>query len=104
MIMYSPGQCRNCGFNLLILDMESTILELEDDGSARSEETIVKVIGKCPNCGKEYKMIRNGLKYEFDSEYNNILHWYKRQLYDLNIQKAVDSIKAPKDNPFFLLK
>ena len=102
MVIFGPGQCRECGNNLVVLDSECTVLVLEDDGSPRVEETVTKLVAKCPHCKKEYKMLRKGLGYEHDNPSVRLERWFDHKLRCENAIKAMEELKAPKDNPFFL--
>jgi len=104
MVLYGPGQCTECGTNLVVMDIESTLLELEDNGSARKETTIIRVVGKCPHCGRKYKMFREGLGYVYDNPCTRLQKWYNYISHCKEVEKDIDALKAPKDNPFFLSK
>ena len=57
-IFHKPGECPVCGHPLTVIDTEMTIMELNPNGTAATEETIVRCMAGCRNCGTKIPMMR----------------------------------------------
>lgn len=57
-IYHGPGCCHKCSSPLTVVDSEVTVMDLTNDGDPISEDTEIKCIGVCKNCGYQVKMIR----------------------------------------------
>lgn len=58
MTFYGPGSCPKCHTNLWVADAEITLMEVDSNGTPRSEETVNKITAYCPECGHKQLMVR----------------------------------------------
>lgn len=60
-----PGQCPQCGNELIIHSNEIITLQLNKSGIPTSiYDTVNRCVGKCINCGTQIDMILEGLVYK----------------------------------------
>lgn len=100
--VFPKGCCINCGSNLVVIDMETSFVELSDDGTPVNitEETVLRVEGVCRHCGARYPMIRYGLNYLHENEYTKLCLWYNHMLHCRQVEKDMDALKPNEGNPF----
>lgn len=55
---YGPGKCCKCLTNLKVVDIEMTIIDVDNNGNPISDDVTVQCKGVCPRCGYEVPMIR----------------------------------------------
>ena len=101
MIFYGPGACPKCMSLLMLADRETTIMELNRDGSVSNiEGSYSMCMAMCPNCGHKQSMMRcNGI-------YRPVSLMVKLTA-DLEIQDEIDRRKnnsnySIKGNPLSL--
>lgn len=99
-ISFGVNRCPNCQSILTVVDMETTFLELADNGSPINETTMVKSQVVCRNCGYSNPVIRDGLSYIYDNEYNRLDRRYREECHNREVAKRMDALKPSKDNPF----
>lgn len=58
LIVHGAGGCPECGGSLFVADSELSLMELNQDGTPISEETVVRCEAACSHCGHKQKMIR----------------------------------------------
>lgn len=100
MIIYGPGKCTLCGGALVVVDMEVNFVQLAPNGTPVDEETMINCEGVCMDCELRYPMLRDGLNYLHDNEYNRLTLWYKHLKKQEAIAKKMDELKPKPDNPF----
>lgn len=97
---YGINKCPKCNSILTIVDMETSFLELADNGSPINETTLVKAEAVCRNCGYKAPMMRDGMSYKYDNEVNRIDKEHYICMKQAEVRKRMDSLKPTKDNPF----
>ena len=100
MIVFGQGQCTECGGQLTVVDMETTFLRLDKNGSPVTEDTMIKCEAVCMHCGKRYPMIRNGLDYYHDNDYMKTVIEYQRYLANAKRKAELEKLIPTEDNPF----
>ena len=100
MIVFGQGQCTECGGQLTVVDMETTFLRLDKNGSPVTEDTMIKCEAVCMNCGKRYPMLRSGLDYFRDNEYSRLRRWYLAEQTNAKRKEELDKLIPSEDNPF----
>ena len=99
MVIFSHGKCVKCGGALVVVDMETNFMELAPDGSPVSEETMIKCEAVCRDCGTRTPMLRDGLKYIPDNEYNRLQKYFDYLEHQRLVEEEMESLKPTKDNP-----
>lgn len=94
MIYYGPGSCPKCISLMMLADRETTIMDLNSDGSVSNIEGSYSVcMAICPNCNHKQPMMRcNGI-YRPAS-------LVVKMLSDLEIQEEIDLRK--KNTSYFI--
>lgn len=99
-VSFGVNRCPCCNLVLTVVDMETTFLELADNGSPINETTMIKAQVVCRKCGYSADVLRDGLSYVYDNEYNRLDREYKRIYHNREVAKRMDDLKPTKDNPF----
>jgi hypothetical protein len=102
MIIFGRGCCLKCGHPLTIIDMETSFIQLNTNGTPIGEETMIKCEGVCRNCGERYPMMRDYDEYVHDNEYTRFCQEYIHQQFVKQTEKLMDDLKPKPDNPFCL--
>lgn len=58
LIYHGPGCCPVCSGPLVVADNEITIMDLKQDGTPFTDETIVRCEAICTHCGHKQRMCR----------------------------------------------
>lgn len=100
MIFYGRGQCTDCGGPLVVVDMETSFIELSTSGSPISENTMISCEAVCRHCGKRIPMVRYGLEYIPYNEYTRSILEYNQMIRERAVKKRMEEAKPTEDNPF----
>lgn len=100
MIIFGPGQCTECGGQLTVVDMETVFIDLSPSGVPTSENTMIRCEAVCTHCGKRISMMRDGLNYIPDNEYNRFMRYYKHSEFVKTRNAEIENLRPSEDNPF----
>lgn len=103
-IKLDEAQCHRCMNPINVYDFEANTVKLSQEGFPLETNNIsTKLIGKCPICGAEYEVERNGVYYAITSnlrkEYKGDNQYDEQQLLhnEQRIQTSIELIG--KHNP-----
>ena len=89
-IMFVPdGVCPRCMSNLTIYESEIVELQLDDEGYPINHDIkYYRIYGKCPNCGSDFQIEKDGMHYSIYSKLSD------------TIKKGKEEYQIEKSNPF----
>lgn len=95
-----PGQCPNCGSQLVVADMEVNLFTLSPAGRYADDlETYVECTGVCPKCGKRIELMRINGAYKPRSELVAAIEHAKLQE-KVEEREKKDNLRHSTENPF----
>lgn len=100
MTFFAPGKCPLCSSELIVMDMETSIMSVSPSGNPIDERTMVRCEAICTNCKHKVPMMRDGLRYIPDTEYNRLLAKYRNSEKRKEVEVEMEKLKPTEDNPF----
>lgn len=98
--IYGPGRCPECFTLLTVMDIETSFMELNEDGTPISLETYESCSAICEKCGGRYRMMRLNGKYVPDSDMVRYTHLLKAR--DEALKRIEENKSKSKENPLAL--
>ena len=99
---FAANRCPKCNELITVMDMETSFLELSDDGDPVNETTFIRSEAICRHCGFKSPMVRKGFGYMYDNEINRLQMSFDKEVEMAKVRDRMDSLKPTKDNPFCL--
>lgn len=98
--IYGPGRCPECFSPLTIMDIETSFMEVNEDGTPIDLETYESCKGICSKCGGRYPMMRLNGRYVPDSDMVRYTHLLKAR--DEALKRIEENKSKSKQNPLAL--
>ena len=98
--VYGPGRCPECMSPITIMDVETSFMQLNKDGTPLDIDTYTTCRGVCQKCGGRYRYMRLDGKYVPESDM--VLYTHLIKIRDV-VKKRIEEEKGKsKENPLAL--